>query len=144
MALRKGGKGGLVLYLCVLPTVHAVIEVDHGEGDVLEVGELGDLPGQSRVSGTGGRRHEIDVRDSGEVLGDLGEVASGNGVAEEENVGKMWVGVLRTHLPSPLDIFRDGSRYLGVETKGREQKRNDESSNGSEDRGTEPHQAVCC
>jgi hypothetical protein len=109
--------------------------VDHRERDVLEIGELGDLPGESWVSGAGGRRHEINVRDSGKVLDHLGEVAPGDGVAEEENVGKMWVDVLRTHLPSPLDIFRDGSRYLSVETNRREQKRNNDGSNGSEDRG---------
>ena len=45
----------LVLCLGVLPTMHAVVEVDNGEGDVLEGGKLGDLPRESRVTNGGGR-----------------------------------------------------------------------------------------
>jgi len=47
---KEHGKARLKLSLCVAPAVHAVVEMNDGEGDSLRGGELGDLVGEPGIT----------------------------------------------------------------------------------------------
>jgi hypothetical protein len=80
----------------------------------LEGGKLGSLAAKARIAHGRRRRHEVDIRDAGEILGYLGEIIARDRVAEKKDVGKRGVGDLRTNLPGPFDLLRNRSLVLGT------------------------------
>jgi hypothetical protein len=85
--------------------VHAIVEVDDCEGNVLHGGELVQLVSEARISHGCGGCKQINIRDTGELTLNLREIVSRDGVAYEENVGKLWFDRYWTNLPCPLDLF---------------------------------------
>lgn len=114
----EGAQPLAVLLLGIGPTVHAVVEVNDGEGGGSNAGVSGDLIGKTRVAGGGGGGEKIAVGVACEETGGFGIVAAGDGVAEEQDVGEGWVGVLGAVGPGPLYFFGDGLSSDGLSLRG--------------------------
>ncbi len=121
---KEHGKARLELCLRVAPAVHAVVEMNDGEGDSLRGGELGDLAGKTGITNGRGGGHEVDVGDAAEILGDLREIVACDGIAKEQDIRKFRIGMLGTDFPRPLDLFGNRGRPLGA--KGRRLDQNAE------------------
>lgn len=127
---EEGAQALAVLLLGIGPSVHAVVEVNDGEGGGSDLGVSGDLIGKARVAGGGGSGEKVAVGVACEETGSFGIVASGDGVAEEQDVGKGWVGVLGAVGPGPFYFFGDGLGLCGggdglrEQTKERHEKQN--------------------